>query len=176
VALEVDDGLGEFRLPSGGLLRPSDGWLATEVAAEHGSSVVLFDLCLDYTTAPRIAIAASDGCGAETLDEAVGLLQAGGFAVSRIDDAPGLIVLRTVAMLANEGAEALHHGIADAAGIDTAMTKGTNYPAGPLAWADALGADLVVAVLDNLAAVYGDARYRASPRLRRLAVSGGSFR
>jgi 3-hydroxybutyryl-CoA dehydrogenase len=175
VEFELDDGLGEFRLPSGGLLCPSDGRLATEVAAEYGASVVLFDLCLDYETAPRIAVAPSDGCTRETLDEAIGLLQAAGFAVARIDDAPGLVVLRTVAMLANEAAEALHHGIADAAGIDTAMTKGTNYPLGPLAWADRLGADLIVAVLDNLADVYGDARYRASPRLRRLALSGGRF-
>ncbi len=171
----ADDGLGEIRLPSGGYLLPSDGRLASEVAAEYGASVVLFDLCLDYATAPRIAVAASDACQAATLNEAIGLLQAAGFAVSRLDDAPGLVVLRTVAMLANEAAEALHHGIAGAAGIDTAMTKGTNYPLGPLAWADALGADFVVAVLDNLAAVYGDARYRASPRLRRLALSGGRF-
>ncbi len=175
IALREAEGLGELRLPSGGLLRPSDGWLATEVAAEYGCSVVLFDLCLDYASAPRIAVAASDGCTAATLDEAVGLLQAAGFAVTRLDDAPGLIVLRTVAMLANEAAEALHHGIADAAGIDTAMTKGVNYPLGPLAWADRLGADLLVAVLDNLTAVYGDDRYRASPRLRRLALSGGRF-
>lgn len=176
VAFErVEDGLGELRLPSGGYLLPSDGRLASEVAAEYGASVVLFDLCLDYATAPRIAVAASDQCQPATLDEAVGLLQAAGFAVSRLDDAPGLVVLRTVAMMANEAAEALHHGIAGAAGIDTAMTKGTNYPLGPLAWADALGADFVVAVLDSLAAVYGDARYRASPRLRRLALSGGRF-
>jgi 3-hydroxybutyryl-CoA dehydrogenase len=176
VAFErVEDGLGEFRLPSGGYLCPADGRLATEVAAEYGASVVLFDLCLDYASAPRIAVAASDDCQPATLDEAVGLLQAAGFAVSRLDDAAGLVLLRTVAMLANEAAEALHHGIADAGGIDTAMTKGTNYPLGPLAWADRLGADFLVAVLDNLAAVYGDARYRASPRLRRLALSGGLF-
>jgi len=42
-----------------------------------------------------------------------------------------------------------------------------NYPVGPLAWADAIGVDHVRTVLANLAAYYGDPRYRTSPLVMR---------
>ena len=84
-----------------------------------------------------------------------------------IDDAPGLVVMRTVAMLANEAADAAMQGVASAADIDIAMTKGVNYPLGPLAWADRIGLPHVLAVLDALARTYGEDRYRASALLRR---------
>jgi 3-hydroxybutyryl-CoA dehydrogenase len=45
------------------------------------------------------------------------------------------------------------------------MRLGTAYPVGPLAWADAIGVARVAAVLANLQAHYGDARYRRAPRL-----------
>jgi 3-hydroxybutyryl-CoA dehydrogenase len=75
--------------------------------------------------------------------------------------------MRTVAMLANEAFDALHQGVCDAAGVDTAMQKGVNYPRGPLAWLDAVGLRHVVTVLHNLADAYGEDRYRVSPLLRR---------
>ena len=74
---------------------------------------------------------------------------------------------RTVAMLANEASDAVHQGVCDAAGVDIAMQKGVNYPRGPLAWADQVGLEHVAAVLANLAAAYGEDRYRVSPLLRR---------
>ena len=52
------------------------------------------------------------------------------------------------------------------------MQKGVNYPRGPLAWADAVGIGQIVAVLANLAAGYGEDRYRVSPLLRRKLASG----
>ncbi len=90
----------------------------------------------------------------------------------RIDDCPGLVVLRTVAMLANEAADAVVQGVADAAAIDLAMEKGVNYPRGPLAWADAIGVATVRDALANLGAHYGDDRYRVSPLIARRALTG----
>jgi 3-hydroxybutyryl-CoA dehydrogenase len=95
--------------------------------------------------------------------------------VSVLSDIPGLIAMRTVAMLANEAADTALHRVATVQAIDTAMVKGTNYPKGPLAWADALGPATVLAVLDNLARSYGEDRYRASSLLRRVAARGGRF-
>ena len=57
--------------------------------------------------------------------------------------------------------------------IETAMTKGVNYPKGLLAWGDEIGAGSVLATLDALQAEYGEDRYRPSPLLRRTARSGG---
>ena len=70
---------------------------------------------------------------------AAGLFQALGKSVSVLDDVAGLIVMRTVCMLANEGADAVNQGVCSAEAVDVAMLKGVNYPRGPLAWADALG-------------------------------------
>jgi 3-hydroxybutyryl-CoA dehydrogenase len=176
IAVETASGEGRIELPAGAELRLTDGRLATDCAASAGHPVILFDLALDYATARRLALAPSDGCPPEALSEAVGLLQSLGKTVSVIDDAAGLVVLRTLAMLANEAAEAVHQGVAGAADIDLAMVKGVNYPRGPLAWADSLGPARILAVIENLAAVYGDGRYRPSPLLRRLALTGGRFR
>jgi 3-hydroxybutyryl-CoA dehydrogenase len=76
---------------------------------------------------------------------------------------------RILAMLINEAAEALHYGIAGREDIDTAMTKGVNYPKGLLAWAEELGPDKIVAILDQLFARYHDPRYRCSAGLRQMA-------
>ena len=53
------------------------------------------------------------------------------------------------------------------------MRLAVNYTRGPLAWAQAIGLDRVVAVLTNLAAGYGEDRYRVSPLLRRRLFTGG---
>ncbi|MWA03258.1 3-hydroxyacyl-CoA dehydrogenase [Actinomadura sp. LD22] len=166
---------GTIELPSGSVLVRSTGVSATELAGRHGVPVIVVDRALDDATATAIAIASSDGCPADALHEATGLLQAAGLAVHVIDDAPGLIVTRTVAMLVNLAADALYQGVADAADIDTAMRLGANHPLGPLTWGDRWGADTVHTILTNLQHGYGDPRYRPSPLLRRRALSGGRF-
>ncbi|HUO81369.1 MAG TPA: 3-hydroxyacyl-CoA dehydrogenase [Gammaproteobacteria bacterium] len=145
----------------------TDGRSATQRAAELGKPVVLFDLAFDYMSAGRIALAPADQCSAAELDRAVGLVQALDKSVSVIDDFPGMLVMRTVAMLANEAADAVLQGVASPGDIDAAMQAGVNYPLGPLAWADRIGLEHVVATLDNLRATYGEERYRASAWLRR---------
>jgi 3-hydroxybutyryl-CoA dehydrogenase len=146
----------------------TDGRSATERAnANKHPDTVLFDLALDYAGATRIALARADQCSDAAWDAVVGLFQAAGFAVSRIDDVPGMAVMRTVAMLANEAADAVHQGVCSAQAVDVAMQKGVNYPRGPLAWTDAIGVAQVVTVLTNLSAGYGEDRYRVSPLLRR---------
>jgi 3-hydroxybutyryl-CoA dehydrogenase len=87
----------------------------------------------------------------------------------------GLIGLRTVAMLANEGADAVLQGIGSAADIDLAMRFGTNYPKGPLTWADQIGVRFVARVLHNLREHYGEERYRVSPLILRKSHNGDSF-
>jgi 3-hydroxybutyryl-CoA dehydrogenase len=103
------------------------------------------------------------------------MFQALGKEVSVLKDVPGMVVMRTVAMLANEGAEVVDQRVCDAAACDRAMMKGANYPAGPLAWADAIGPRLVLEVMENLARAEGEDRYRAALLLRRLALAGGRF-
>lgn len=154
----------------------TDGRSATRRAADNQHpDTVLVDLALDYASASRIAVACADQCAPEAYQAVVGLLQAAGFTVTRLDDVPGMAVMRTVAMLANEAADAVNQGVCSAADVDLAMQKGVNYPRGPLAWADAVGVDHVVTVLDNLATSYGEDRYRVSPLLRRRHASGATI-
>jgi 3-hydroxybutyryl-CoA dehydrogenase len=146
----------------------TDGRSATQRAVDEGCpDTIVFDLLLDPARATRIALARADQCSEPAWHAAVGLFQRAGFTVSRLDDVPGLAVMRTVAMLANEALDAVNQGVCSAEAVDIAMQKGVNYPRGPLAWADAVGLRYVLAVLDNLGAAYGEDRYRASPLLRR---------
>lgn len=85
------------------------------------------------------------------------------------------IVNRIVAMLINEAADALYLNIASAEDIETAMTKGVNYPKGLLRWADEIGIATCVKMLDDLHQEYLEDRYRCSPLLRKMARSGKTF-
>ena len=87
-----------------------------------------------------------------------------------VGDVPGLILGRIVCQVINECAFALGEGIGSAEDIDAGMVLGLNHPRGPLEWADAMGLDLVVSVLDGLADEYREERYRAAPLLRRLVA------
>jgi len=181
--LAVDAGLAVDHCAGRGLLRVdgvalalTDGRTATGRQAEDPEdAAVVFDLAFDYAGAAVVALAVADQAPPGALAAASGFFQALGKQVAVIDDAPGLVVMRTVAMLANEAADVVHQGIASAADTDLAMTGGVNYPRGPLAWADLAGAELLQRVLANLAGMYGEDRYRASPLLLRHALTGRPF-
>ena len=89
-----------------------------------------------------------------------------------VNDAPGLILGRIICQVINEAAFALGEGLGSAQDIDTGMVHGLNYPRGILAWADEIGLDHVLGVLDGLALERGEDRYRAAPALRRLGWAG----
>jgi 3-hydroxybutyryl-CoA dehydrogenase len=89
-----------------------------------------------------------------------------------VGDAPGLVLGRIVCQVVNEAAFALGEGVGGAADIDAGMVHGLNYPRGILAWADEIGLDHVLGVLDALGLERGEERYRAAPLLRRLGWSG----
>jgi 3-hydroxybutyryl-CoA dehydrogenase len=82
---------------------------------------------------------------------------------------------RVLVMLINEAADASFLNIASAADIDTAMTKGVNYPKGLLAWADEKGMDWCVSKMDELYNEYHEDRYRCSPLLRKMKAEKLKF-
>ena len=85
------------------------------------------------------------------------------------------ILDRVLVMLINEAADALFLNIASREDIDTAMTKGVNYPKGLLKWADEKGIEWCVKSLDALYDEYREDRYRCSPLLRRMKAEGKTF-
>jgi len=174
ITVRTSDGEGVIRLGATRLAL-TDGRTATERAADGKGDLVLFDLALDYATAQRVAIAGADQAEAAAVARAAGFFQALGKQVSVIDDVPGLVVMRTVAMLVNEAADAVQQRIGTREDVDLAMVKGVNYPRGPLAWADTIGLPRILQVIDQLARTYGEDRYRASPLLRRHALAARPF-
>ena len=89
-----------------------------------------------------------------------------------VSDSPGLVLGRLVCQLINEAAFALGERVGSAADIDAGMVHGLNHPRGPLGWADRIGLDHVLEVLDGLVIERHEERYRAAPELRRLVLSG----
>ena len=160
----------------GATLRVTDGRSATRCAFDSQTpNTVLIDLALDYAKATRLAVSVAAQCDPVAANAAKGLLQACGFAVSQLQDIPGLIVMRTVAMLANEAADAVYQGVCNASAVDTAMCLGVNYPCGPLAWANTIGLGPVSTVLANLAHTYGEDRYRTSPLIQHHVFAQKAF-
>jgi len=85
------------------------------------------------------------------------------------------IVWRILVMLINEAADALFFHVANRDDIDTAMTKGVNYPKGLLQWADEIGINKCVNKLDELHDIYREDRYRCSLQLRRMVMKSETF-
>jgi 3-hydroxybutyryl-CoA dehydrogenase len=91
---------------------------------------------------------------------------------ANVRPAVGGVLERIVCQVINECAFALGEGVGSAEDIDTGMVLGLNYPRGPLAWADEIGLDQVLAVLDGLWEQYREERYRPAPTLRGLVRDG----
>ncbi|MFT6916589.1 MAG: 3-hydroxybutyryl-CoA dehydrogenase [Motiliproteus sp.] len=157
-------------------LHLTDGRFASERAAvDKYAELALFDLAFDFATTTRLAVTFADQSGPSTRDEVLGLFQALGISISELDDTPGLLLMRTLAMLANEAADTVNQGVCSALDADLAMVGGLNYPLGPLAWCERVGITPIFQCLQHLQQSYGEDRYRPSPLLRRLHFSGNPF-
>lgn len=153
----------------GGRLVLTDGRPAQEVAKAMGTAdLAVFDHPLHPTPGAALAYAVNASASAAWHASASTWLHALGFLPLKLQDVPGLVVSRTVAMLVNEAADAVQQGVCTSEGADEAMKLGVNYPMGPFQWLSVIGVHEVVAVLDALDACYRGERYRVSPYLRRL--------
>lgn len=139
-------------------VRFTRGRTARAEAAEAGQPVALLDW-FDGATATAAGFAASDDAAAAV---AAGLLAAWGLQPFRLADRPGLIVTRTLAQIANAAGDAVHEQVSDRAGIDSALRFGANYPFGPFAWSDKVGAAALADTLAAIAAATGQPMYHPS--------------
>jgi 3-hydroxybutyryl-CoA dehydrogenase len=89
-----------------------------------------------------------------------------------VRNGPGFAVNRILCPMINEAIFALAEGLATAEDIDTGMRLGCNHPIGPLALADMIGLDTLLAVLDMFYEGFRDSKYRAAPLLREYVEAG----
>jgi 3-hydroxybutyryl-CoA dehydrogenase len=87
-------------------------------------------------------------------------------------DASGFIVNRVLMPMINEAIFALQEGIGAPETIDLAITEGLNHPVGPLALADRIGLDTVLAICEVLHRDFGDPKFRPCPLLRKYVEAG----
>jgi 3-hydroxybutyryl-CoA dehydrogenase len=86
-----------------------------------------------------------------------------------------LIFNRVIAMLINEAVDSFYLRVATRDDLDTAMTKGVNYPKGLLRWADEIGLENVLTTLKALYELYGEERYRPCLLLKHMAAGKQKF-
>ncbi|EHQ89775.1 3-hydroxyacyl-CoA dehydrogenase family protein [Desulfosporosinus youngiae] len=87
-------------------------------------------------------------------------------------ESPGFIVNRILVPYMNEAANVFYEGIATAEEIDKAMKLGAGMPMGPLALADMVGIDVVLAVCDFFFKEFADSKYRPSLAFRQKVRAG----
>ncbi|HDP81068.1 MAG TPA: 3-hydroxybutyryl-CoA dehydrogenase [Spirochaetes bacterium] len=87
-------------------------------------------------------------------------------------DFPGFLTNRILMPMLNEAIFAFYEGAGTVEAIDKAMTLGMNQPMGPLALADLIGLDVVLAVIEELYRGFGDSKYRPCPLLKKYVAAG----
>jgi 3-hydroxybutyryl-CoA dehydrogenase len=175
------------RMPAGpetGVSAAADRGAARMVLCAEGSlsaldpagSAVGFHVLPPFGEAGLVELTRAESSSPLAGERAERLLGALGKHVAWVGDAPGLVLGRIVCQVINECAFALGEGVGEAADIDTGMLLGLGHPRGPLRWADTIGLDHVLGVLDALCEEYREERYRPAPALRRLVAAGRTGR
>ncbi|WP_327437948.1 3-hydroxybutyryl-CoA dehydrogenase [Pseudomonas donghuensis] len=85
---------------------------------------------------------------------------------------PGFVVNRILVPMINEAIFVLQEGLASAEDIDTGMRLGCNQPIGPLALADLIGLDTLLAIIEAFHEGYNDSKYRPAPLLKEMVAAG----
>ncbi|HAV6023031.1 TPA: 3-hydroxyacyl-CoA dehydrogenase, partial [Acinetobacter baumannii] len=132
--------------------------------------VVLMDWHHDFEQAEALVLSHNELCEASDLAKVEAYFAQFGMSVMWIKDHPALLTLRTIALLINEACEASLHGVASLEDIDNAMKYGVNYPKGPYQWLTQMGGAYVLQTLNNLYALYGEEKYRASIYLKQYVA------
>ena len=89
-----------------------------------------------------------------------------------VKNAPGFVVNRILCPMISEAIFVLQEGLATPEEIDAGMKLGANHPIGPLALADLVGLDTLLAVMNVFYADFRDPKYRAAPLLIEMVDAG----
>jgi len=124
---------------------------------------------------PLVELAVSFATKKPAIDAVTTLFESLGKETALVRDSVGMVLPRILCSLANEACFAMGEGVAQGGDIDTAMKLGTNYPKGPVEWAEQVGPLQVFEVMASLQRAFGEDRYRPAPFLA-AAARKGTFR
>lgn len=119
-----------------------------------------------------VEIVPGEATSGETVERARELAQSLGKTPVVVKESPGFVVNRLLCPLMNEAAYLVMEGVASPEDIDTAMKLGANHPIGPLALADLVGIDVLLAIMEVLHSELGDEKYKPCPLLREMVEKG----
>jgi 3-hydroxybutyryl-CoA dehydrogenase len=89
-----------------------------------------------------------------------------------VKNSPGFVVNRILCPMINEAIFVFAEGLASAEDIDNGMRLGCNHPIGPLALADMIGLDVMLAVMNVFYGDFNDPKYRPAPLLKEMVAAG----
>jgi 3-hydroxybutyryl-CoA dehydrogenase len=89
-----------------------------------------------------------------------------------VKSGPGFLVNRILLPMINEAFFVLAEGDSSPTEIDEGMKLGCNHPIGPLALADLIGLDVLLAVMQTIHDEFADSKYRPCPLLKEMVAAG----
>ena len=107
-----------------------------------------------------------------TFDATKALAERVGKTTVGIKNSPGFVVNRILIPMINEAIFVLQEGVANAEEIDAGMKLGANHPIGPLALADLIGLDTILAVMEVFYRDFNDSKYRPAMLLKEMVDAG----
>ena len=107
-----------------------------------------------------------------TRERALAFVKSIGKTPIAVKNSPGFAVNRILVPMINEAIFVLQEGLASAEDIDAGMTLGCNQPIGPLALADLIGLDTLLAVMQVFSEGFDDPKYRPAPLLKEMVAAG----
>jgi 3-hydroxybutyryl-CoA dehydrogenase len=107
----------------------------------------------------------------ETVQAVMELLANVGIAAVKLEETPGFILDRVIASVVNEAAVMYSSKLATKEDIDKMMKVCVNWPMGPFEFADSMGVDRIVEILDKMSQQLGP-KYQPCFLLRRMVDAG----
>jgi 3-hydroxybutyryl-CoA dehydrogenase len=167
---KLDKALG----PQSAILTTSITTSATQQATlvRHKHRLVGFGALPSFSSRPVVEVAPTIHTPKETIEVVRRFFRTIDKEIEIVQDRVGMVLPRILCQIINEATFALMEDVASPKDIDTAMRLGLNYPHGPIEWADKIGIRQIYAVLSAMESDLKEDRYRVSPLLKQMALSG----
>ena len=141
-------------------------------AVEHPERVIGMHVMNPGPMRQLVEVISARQTSPQTRDTVEALARALGKIPVDVKNSPGFVANRVLIPMINEAAFCLYEGLATAEEIDTVMKLGMGHPMGPLALADLIGIDTVLAIMQVLLDGFNDSKYRPCPLLVEMVDAG----